>query len=308
MTRSAPTAQDRGGVQSLLQLCSRFTQINPKRLLLLPGVFWLLFFVCLPLLGIIILSFCSRSSYGEIQTPLSFSNYWRLLGFGILGFNPIHVKIFIRTVGLSALSTMLCIILGTPLAFWIARHNKRIRNTLLVLVTIPLWTNLMIRTYAWQIILAPNSILSDLARYIGAIDRGEGLYPGTGATLVGLFFDYLPFFVLPLYASVERIDWRIWEAAIDLGARRWRAFRHGILPQIMPGLATAITLVFVPALGQFVIPDLLGGSIAILTGNSIAQQFGASRDWPFGAAIASTQIVIVFIFLAYLRRHAIDKD
>jgi spermidine/putrescine transport system permease protein len=161
------------------------------------------------------------------------------------------------------------------------------------LVVIPLWTNLLIRTYAWQLLLGSNGFLAKVAIVLGLAQTGEALYPSTFAVLVGLVCDYLPFLVLPLYASVEKIDWTLADAARDLGASGWNVFRHAVLPQIMPGMAAGIVLVFVPATGQFVIPDLLGGSKTVLLGNVIQQQFGASRDWPFGSAIATVAMLVV---------------
>jgi spermidine/putrescine transport system permease protein len=146
-------------------------------------------------------------------------------------------------------------------------------------------------------LLAPEGWITKSAVWIGLTSAGQSLYPGTFAICVGLVCDYLPFLVLPLYASVEKIDWTLAEAARDLGASGANLFRHAVLPQIMPGMAAGITLVFVPATGQFVIPDLLGGSKTVLLGNVIQQQFGASRDWPFGSAIAMSAMLIVLLAL-----------
>jgi spermidine/putrescine transport system permease protein len=166
---------------------------------------------------------------------------------------------------------MLCVAAGLPLAFFIAGLTEQNRNLALTLVIIPLWTNLLIRTYAWQLMLPL----------------------GTTAVLVGMTCDYLPFLVLPLYASVEKMDWSIAEAAQDLHAPPVRVFWHAILPQVAPGLVAGVILVFIPATGQFVIPDLLGGAKTVMLGNAIAQQFGASRDWPFGSAIAFLSMMLV---------------
>jgi spermidine/putrescine transport system permease protein len=236
------------------------------------------------------MSVCTRGPYGEVLPTFTASNYARLAGFGQLGFNPIHVKIFGRTIVVAACTTALCVALSAPFVFWTARLSPRWRPLVLLLVTIPFWTNLLVRTYAWQILLSPRSLLAAAARTAGLIGPEDGLYPGYAATLLALAFDYLPFMVLPLYTSVERIDWRIWEAAIDLGARPYSAFRHGVLPQIKPGLFAGAVLVFVPVLGQFV------------SGNTIAQQFGPSRDWPFGAALASAQIAAALVLLRFLKR------
>jgi spermidine/putrescine transport system permease protein len=174
-----------------------------------------------------------------------------------------------------------------------------------MLVVIPFWTNLLIRTYAWQILLAPGSLLAGLAAWIGLVGPGEPLYPSTAAVYIGMVCDYLPFLVLPLYASVEKLDWSLAEAASDLGADNLRVFRHAIFPQVVPGLVAGFILVFIPATGQFVIPDLLGGSKTVMVGNAIAQEFGASRDWPFGSAISVLTMGLVMIGLwIYARKSA----
>src|SRR5262249_29124789 len=156
---------------------------------------------------------------------------------------------------------------------------------------------LLIRTYAWQIILSGSGWLARGAAAVGWIAPGDALFPSTFAVFLGLTCDYLPFLVLPLYASAEKIDWTLAEAASDLGANHWGVFRHAILPQIRPGLTAGVILVFVPATGQFIIPDLLGGAKTVLLGNAIQQQFGPSRDWPFGSAIACLAMGLVMLAL-----------
>jgi spermidine/putrescine transport system permease protein len=196
-----------------------------------------------------------------------------------------------------------CVLAGLPLAFFIARLPRRWKNFALTLVVIPFWTNLLIRTYAWQIMLAPESPLTWLAQTLGLLPAGTALYPGLFAVAVGMVCDFLPFLVLPLYASVEKLDWSLPEAAADLGANRWQVLRHAVLPQIAPGLTAGVILVLLPATGQFVIPDLLGGAKTAMLGNLIQQQFGQSRDWPFGSAMAVTALALVLVGLwVYARR------
>jgi spermidine/putrescine transport system permease protein len=247
-----------------------------------PGVAWMIVFLLVPLAGVGAISFFSRGDYGEIQFPLTLDSYKRLLGFGLLGFDPLYPVILLRSLALGAGTALACVICGLPLAFFIARLPGRFKNFALTLVVIPFWTNLLIRTYAWQILLAPESWITRLLHYVGMGRAGEALYPGTGAVAIGMICDYLPFLVLPLYASVEKLDWSLAEAAMDLGANGIAVFRHALLPQITPGLAAGVMLVFLPATGQFVIPDLLGGAKTTMLGNAIQQQFGQSRDWTFG--------------------------
>ena len=260
-----------------------------------PALLWLFLFFVVPLLLVVGVSFLTRGEYGTIEKPWTFENYRRLAGFGLLGFDSLYPAILARSIALGFATAALALLCALPLAFFIARLPQRWKTPALTLVVIPFWTNLLIRTYAWQILLAPESWLSRIAAAVGFIDADTGLYPGTLAVYVGMVCDYLPFMTLPLYASVEKLDWTLAEAAMDLGAHRWNVFRHAILPQIKPGLLAGFVLVFLPATGQFVIPDLLGGAKTVLIGNVIQQQFGSAGDWPFGAAIAVVSLIFVML-------------
>ena len=262
-----------------------------------PALLWLFLFFVVPLLLVVGVSFLTRGEYGTIEKPWTFENYRRLAGFGLLGFDSLYPAILARSIALGFATAALALLCALPLAFFIARLPQRWKTPALTLVVIPFWTNLLIRTYAWQILLAPESWLSRIAAAVGFIDADTGLYPGTLAVYVGMVCDYLPFMTLPLYASVEKLDWTLAEAAMDLGAHRWNVFRHAILPQIKPGLLAGFVLVFLPATGQFVIPDLLGGAKTVLIGNVIQQQFGSAGDWPFGAAIAVVSLIFVMLGL-----------
>jgi len=272
-----------------------------------PGLLWVTLFLVLPMVAIVGISFMSRGTYGQQELPLTLENYRRFFGFGIFGFDPLYPLIVMRSLMLGLATTFLCVIAGLPLAFFIANLPVRYKTLALTLVVIPLWTNLLIRTYAWQILLAPESALARIATSIGLATPGDGLYPGMFAVYVGMVCDYLPFLVLPLYASVEKIDWSLAEAAMDLGANRLQVFRHALLPQITPGLVAGTMLVFIPATGQFVIPDLLGGSKTVMLGNAIQQQFGPSRDWPFGSAITVLSMGMVMAGLWIYARVAAKK-
>jgi len=235
----------------------------------------------------------TRGDYGEMERPFTLESYKRLLGFGLLGYDALYPMILLRSIVLGAFTALACLVSGLPLAFFISRLSGRRKNFALTMVVIPFWTNLLIRTYAWQMLLAPESWLTRMIHAVGIGVTGEPLYPGTFAVGIGMMCDYLPFLVLPLYASVEKIDWSLAEAASDLGADGLRVFRHALLPQIMPGLIAGLILVFLPATGQFVIPDLLGGAKTVMLGNAIQQQFGQSRDWPFGSAVAFVALGLV---------------
>jgi spermidine/putrescine transport system permease protein len=269
-----------------------------------PGLLWLLSFFLIPLLLIAVISFLSRGQYGTIEKPWTLENYRRLAGFGWLGFESIYPVIVVRSLILGAGTAVLCLLAGIPLAFFIARLPQHFKILALTLVVIPFGTNLLIRTYAWQILLSQEGWLAQMASALGWIGSGEALYPSTAAVYLCMVCDYLPFMILPLYASVEKLDWTQGEAAMDLGANRWNVFRHAILPQIKPGLVAGLILVFLPATGQFVIPDLLGGARTVMLGNAIQQQFGPSLDWPFGSAIAMASLAVVMLLLWLFARQA----
>jgi spermidine/putrescine transport system permease protein len=274
-----------------------------------PAVGWMIVFLLAPLLVVTVISFLTRGEYGGVELPVTLESYKRLLGFGELGFDPLYPIILVRSLALGAATAWLCLGAGLPLAFFVARLPGRWRTVALTLVVIPFWTNLLIRTYAWQILLSPESWLSRVAQALGWGAAGEPLYPGMVAVLIGMVCDFLPFMVLPLYASVEKLDWSLAEAAADLGANRLQVFRHALLPQILPGLIAGVILVFLPATGQFVIPDLLGGAKTAMLGNLIQQQFASSRDWPFGAAISLVALLLVIVGLwVYQRRGGKEEN
>ena len=262
-----------------------------------PGIFWVTFFLLAPLLWIGVISFLTRTEVGGYERPWTFENYTRFAGWGFFGYDLLYPQIILRSLVLGAGTALLCMLTALPLAFFIAGLPGRYKNFALTLVLIPFWTNLLIRTYAWQILLAPESPITWLFTKLHMVEPGMPLYPGTIAVYLGMICDYLPFLVLPLYSSVEKIDWSIAEAASDLGADGPRVFWHAILPQVTPGLVAGIILVFIPATGQFVIPDLLGGAKVQMLGNVIQQQFLQSRDWPFGSAIAFIGMGVVLVGL-----------
>jgi spermidine/putrescine transport system permease protein len=272
-----------------------------------PSILWVTVFLLLPLIWIGVISFLTRGETGGYGWPLTFSNYTRFAGWGFFGYDLLYPQIILRSVVLGAGTALFCTLAALPLAFFIAALPGRYKNLALTLVLIPFWTNLLIRTYAWQILLAPESWITRAVAFLGLIEPGTPLYPSAFAIYIGMVCDYLPFIVLPLYSSVEKIDWTIAEAASDLGADGKRVFWHAILPQIMPGLVAGIILVLIPAMGQYVVPDLLGGAKTVMLGNAIQQQFGPSRDWPFGSAIAFLGMGVVLVSLWFYARYAGEK-
>ena len=274
-----------------------------------PALLWLTALLLLPLLILAGVSFLTRGDYGGVELPVTLESYKRLAGFGELGFDPLYPGILLRSMVMGFSTAAICLLVGLPLAFFVARLPGNLKAVALTLVVIPFWTNLLIRTYAWQILLASESWLTQIAHHLGLGSAGEPLYPSTFAVMIGMVCDFIPFMVLPLYASVEKLDWCLAEAAADLGANRVQVFRHALLPQILPGLVAGVILVFLPATGQFVIPDLLGGAKTAMLGNIIQQQFAASRDWPFGAAISTVALLLVAGGLwLYFRRGGREEE
>jgi spermidine/putrescine transport system permease protein len=205
-------------------------------------------------------------------------------------------------VFMSAVTTAITVALSYPLAFFIALRPPKRRYLWLGLVMIPFCTNLVIRTYAWMMLLSNQMPLARLAQALGLIEPSAALYPSTLALYLGMVSNSLPFAVLPLYTNVEKLDWGLLEAGRDLYAGPVRVFLHAILPQTLPGLVTAVILTFIPAMGAFVIPDLLGGGRQWMLGNLIQHQFGVSRDFPFGAAVSLVLTAITLVGLLVLRR------
>ena len=270
---------------------------------LLPGLLWILLFLVLPGLVVVVVSFASRGQYGQIEWNFSFENYRRAAGNGILGWSADTLITLWRSVLVAFFTTLVSVVLAYPLAFLIASRPPRHRYLWLTLVIVPCWTNLVIRTYAWLLLLSPEFPFARLAAKLGLIDVGSGLYPSLFAIYLGMISAFLPFVVMPLYSSVERLDHTLVEAAQDLYGGRTRVFLHAILPQTLPGLTVGIITTFVPAMGMFLIPDLLGGGKELLIGNLIQQQFGSSRDWPYGAALSLVLVVLTLIGLRVYRRY-----
>ncbi len=273
---------------------------------LTPGMLWLILFLVLPGLILIVVSFAGRGSYGELVWEFGLGNYKRLIGYGIFGWTPDYLLILWRSVWVAIVTTALSVLLSYPLCFYIARKPERTRYLWLTIVIIPFWTNMVIRTYAWFLILAPDMLPAKIAAFFKMIAPGMPLYPSAFAVYLGMISMFLPFVALPLFSSVERLDWTLVEAAQDLYASNSRVFMHAILPQTLPGLSVGIILTLVPAMGMFVVPDLLGGAKYMLVGNLIQQQFGTSRDWAFGAAI-SMGLMVLTMYSLYLYKRK-NKD
>jgi spermidine/putrescine transport system permease protein len=269
--------------------------------LLTPVTFWLGLFFLVPLLFILAYSFGTSGVYGGITLGFNPHNYLKV-------FNPLYLQIVVRTMVIAFVTTFLCLALGYPLAYFAAFKAGRWKNALILLVMIPFWTSLLLRAYAWVVILGGNGIANRMLQFLGITDHPVNLIFTPQAVLMGMTYSYLPFMILPLYASLEKFDVRLKEAAHDLGAGRWEAFWRVTFPLSMPGVIAGSILVFIPAAGEFVIPDLLGGSRTILVGNLIEQQFLSARDWAFGSALSMMlAVLLVGAIMFYVGRVGAEK-
>jgi len=254
--------------------------------LLFPAGFWLFFFFLVPLGIVLVYSFVLRGVYGGVEWTGTLENYTRAI-------DPLYVKILWRSLGIALFTTLFCLLCGYPLAYFIAFAPQRWKNLLLILLIIPFWTNFLIRTYSWIVILQEEGLINSLLLSLGVIRQPLNLLYTMKSVMIGMVYGYLPFMVLPLYSSLEKLQPSLLEASMDLGANRVRTFLHVTLPLTAPGIVAGVMLVFIPTIGEFVIPDLLGGAKTVLVGNVITNQFLTARDWPFGAAI--TFILVVFV-------------
>jgi spermidine/putrescine transport system permease protein len=248
-----------------------------------------------PLAIIFSYSLLTRGTWGGISRPWSAESYQRLA-------DPIYLGILWRSFWIAGASTALCLVLGFPLALFISRAGKR-KNLYLSLVILPFWTSFLVRTYAWMFLLRDTGLINTALQKLGLIHDPLPLLYNDGAVILGLVYGYLPFMVLPLYATLERLDKNLLEAAADLGAKPWVTLTRVVVPLSAPGMRAGAILVFIPCLGAYLTPDLLGGGKTVMIGNLIQNQFTTARDWPFGSAVSLTLMAIVLVLLlAFVRR------
>jgi spermidine/putrescine transport system permease protein len=283
--------QASGGLVSRLLGAFRGSNAGPVLGLISPAALWLLIFFLAPLVLVLLVSFGERGDAGQVVYSWTLKNYARF--FGKVGDRYLYIHIFVRSLGIALLNTLLCLLVGYPLAYFIARQAPNRRNVLLLLVMIPFWTNFLVRTYAWMVILRDTGIINNLFLTLGLIAQPLPLLYNQGAVIVGLFYGYLPFMVLPLYASIEKLDLSVVEAAHDLGANALRTFLRVVLPLTKPGIVAGSIIVFIPSIGAYVTPDLMGGAKVTMVGNLLQQQFLKVRDWPFGSAVGFVLMLTV---------------
>lgn len=262
-----------------------------QSLLAYPYVIWSLIFIVAPILIILVLSFF-KTTNGE--TIFSLDNYKKIL-------NPTYLNIFLHSIVLAFISTVLCLILGYPVAYIISKYNLKKRNILILLFILPMWMNFLIRTYAWMAILNTNGILNNILGIFG-ISPVKFLYT-EGAVLLGMVYNFLPFMVIPIYTVLIKLDQTLIEASYDLGATKFQTFKKVIFPLSLPGVISGITMVFMPAVSTFVISRLLGGSKYLLVGNLIEQEITAVGDWNLGSSLAIFMMILILISMAFMTKY-----
>jgi spermidine/putrescine transport system permease protein len=270
---------------------------------LVPGIAWLVVFFAVPLAMIFVVSLGSRDQFGGVAfTTLGFGNYVRAL-------EPDFLPTVANSLRYATLTTVFSIAISYPIAYWISRYGGARKNLLLILVMLPFWTSWVIRTYAWMTILRDNGVVNGLLQDLGIISSPIALLNTDLAVVLGMTYGFLPFAILPLYVSIDRLDPSLVPAARDLYASGRAAFWHVTLPLTMPGVIAAALLTFIPAIGDFVTPDLLGGAQTITIAKVIQNLFLSSKDWPFGSALGFLLIVVTIVgtlgTLRILRREVI---
>ncbi len=270
-----------------------------RNLFLFPTVIWITVFFLVPLILILVFSFFERGVYGGIEYNFTTNNF-------SLIFDDLYYKTIARTFIVSLLNAVLCLLAGYPLAFYIStRSSTRFKNALLILTLLPFWTNFLIRTFSWMMILGNEGLINSMLIKLHLIDHPLELLFTPFAVQLGLLYNYLPFMVLPLFASIEKIDKNLYLASNDLGANGFKTFFNVTLPLSRSGILTGLFLVFIPSLGEFVTPDLLGGAKSPMIGNIIKDQFLTARNWPFGSALVF--IIMMVILFALILKNKVFK-
>lgn len=266
-----------------------------------PVTIWMLAFFIVPLILIFVISFSSRGEAGNIVFDFTLNNYARI-------FDKLYIGIFFKSIIIAFATTIVCLVLGYPFAFIVARSGKKIKPLFLLLIILPFWTNSLVRTYAMIILLRTEGIVNSLLLAIDLINEPLHLMYNNLAIMIGMVYMMFPFMVLPLYSSIEKLDMSLLEAADDLGATPFKKFTNVTLPLTKGGIFSGSLLVFVPTLGLFFITDLMGGSKVMLMSNLIKNQFLTARDWPFGSALSVVLMLIMIILIFYYTKSSGNKN
>lgn len=276
----------------------RLARLGEPLALLGPGLIFYAVMVAAPVLLVLAYMFATRGRFGGVEWTLSLDNFRRAV-------DPLYLDVLGSSLGLAFLATLAALLIGYPTAYAITKLPERWRTVALVLVVVPFWTNFLIRMYAWIVLLNTQGIVNDVLVGLGLTEHRFTMLYTPGAVVVGLVYAYLPLMVLPLYAAIERVDPEQLEASANLGATRFRTFWSVLLPLTLPGAITGSILVFVPSLGNFVVPELLGGGKTVMVGNLIRDQFLKVQDWPFGAVLAF--VVVLALLLLFLLQAVVTR-
>jgi spermidine/putrescine transport system permease protein len=298
--------------EAVVRTLQRFPAIRPYALIFIALSVLVIFFF-FPLLIMLFYSFLQRGTYGGIKPIENLAHYlgsFQWLSNYARSLQPIYLEIYARSLWMAVLTTILCLIIGYPIAYFISLKAKPSwKNLLMTLVVVPFWTSFLIRTYAWMIILRSEGLINQTLLALGWIDSPiETLLYSEFAVMIGLVYGELPFMILPLYASIEKLDIALLEAASDLGANAFWTFIKVTIPATLPGILAGIILVFIPTIGAFITPDLLGGAKSILVGNLVQNQFVLARDKPFGSAICFGLTTFILLLLFLYARHSTRKE
>jgi putrescine transport system permease protein len=266
-----------------------------------PPYLWLVLFLLVPFVLVFKISLADLKFGIPPYTPLTaikdqaIELTVHLRGYALLFSDSLYISTYISSLKMAAVTTFWCIVIGYPMAYYIARSPDSIRNVLLLAVILPFWTSLLLRVYAWVGILRSDGILNGVLMAVGVIDTPLEIYRTDWAVYIGLVYAYLPFFILPAYANLVKLDTRLLDAAYDLGAKPWRAFVSVTLPMSMPGIIAGAMLVFIPAVGEYVIPELLGGADTLMMGRIMWTEFFTNADWPMASAVTVIMVLLLLI-------------
>ena len=281
-----------------MKLATR-TSLSLFGLLSAPTVFLLVFFFT-PLAIMVVYSFLMPGLYGGVEWEFFHLNYGRILGWADTKyekFDPVYLWIFLRSLRLAALTVLTTLLISYPAAFWVSRMRPSLKELSIFLITLPFFVSLIVRLFAWVLILRPTGFLNQALMGTGITNEPVEFLYTDFAVIIGMTYVFIPFMFLPVYASVEKLDNSLLEASADLGANRIQTFRRVVLPATLPGIVGGSVITFIPAFGNFIVPSVLGGAKVVMIGNLIEQQFLSARNWPFGAALAMMVMAAVLVLL-----------
>lgn len=284
-----------------------------RALAIVPPYAWLALFLLVPFFLVLKISFAELEFGVPPYTPLyefkdeTITLALHLRGYAMLLSDSLYVQTYLNSLKMAAITTLWCALIGYPIAYYIARSTPAVRNVLLLAVILPFWTSLLLRVYAWVGILRNDGLLNNFLMWLGVIDSPLEIYRTDLAVYIGMIYAYLPFFILPLYANLVKLDTRLLEAAYDLGARPWQAFLKITLPLSRAGVIAGAMLVFIPCVGEYVIPEMLGGANTLMMGRLMWNEFFTNTDWPMAASITVVMVLLLLVPLALFQKSQVRQ-